>query len=127
MPAWIGPNFMLFLVRSRCRGQEEGSWRAPKFLRRVCLHLQKGRPLLRSPCYPPQAKTLAAMDKKKRGRGVRDGSLTGGRTTGKTASPVSVRGLGRGNFDNWVRLSCKSKFRGQFGRFDSSGANLSLV
>jgi hypothetical protein len=55
--------------------------------------------------------------------GVRDGSLTGGQTTRKTASPVSVRGLGRGNFDNWVRLSCKSKFRGQFGRFDSSAAN----
>jgi hypothetical protein len=80
MPAWIGPNFMLFLVRSRCRSQEEGSWRAPKFLRRVCLHLQKGRPLLRSPCYPPQAKTLAAMDKKKEVEGWGMGvSQEGGR------------------------------------------------
>jgi hypothetical protein len=50
-----------------------------------------------------------------------------GRADSKKNDVSGDRELECGIFDIWVRLSCNSKFRGQFGRFDSSGANLSLV
>jgi hypothetical protein len=55
-------------------------------------------------CYPSQAKTLAAMEKRERLRSR--GWGTGGRTARKTTSAVSSRELERGIFDIWVRLSC---------------------
>jgi hypothetical protein len=49
------------------------------------------------------------------------------RADGRRNDVISSRGLERGIFDIWTRLNCNSKFRDQFGRFDSAGANLSMA
>jgi hypothetical protein len=89
--------------------------------RRVHLHLQKGHPPRSSPSQNPSRHGEKRERLRSRGWGTR------GRTAGETTSSVSSRGLERGIFDIWVRLSCNSKFRDQFGRFNSSGANLSMA